>query len=214
MTVPLPLRLAALPVTSAAVLLGVWIAGGAISDDFRVSMALTGIWLALAGAACAGVAWRVRPLRVPVIAAYLLAAGGVSAFLALTTLRDRVVDEPVVTGAPVTQAAAGRGAPPPRGPVEVARGGFRSLEHATRGRAAVVRLPDDRRFLTLTRFATAAGPDLRVRLVPGDIDLGGLKGNRGDQQYAIPAGVRVAGRTVVIWCRAFSAPFGSAVLRQ
>jgi hypothetical protein len=69
MTVPLPLRLAALPVTSAAVLLGVWIAGGAISDDFRVSMALTGIWLALAAAACAGVAWRVRPLRVPVIAA-------------------------------------------------------------------------------------------------------------------------------------------------
>jgi hypothetical protein len=61
-----------------------------------------------------------------------------------------------------------------------------------------------------------------VRLVPGDsydgdadgaVDLGGLKGNRGDQQYEIPSGVTVTGRTIVIWCRAFSAPFGSATLR-
>jgi Electron transfer DM13 len=46
----------------------------------------------------------------------------------------------------------------------------------------------------------------------GNVDLGALKGNLGDQQYAVPAGVRVSGRTVVIWCRAFSAPFGSARL--
>jgi hypothetical protein len=32
----------------------------------------------------------------------------------------------------------------------------------------VVRLADGRRFVTLTHFATSAGPDLRVRLVPGD----------------------------------------------
>jgi len=61
-----------------------------------------------------------------------------------------------------------------------------------------------------------------VRLVPGDssdggadgaVDLGGLKGNRGDQQYVIPSSVALEGRTVVIWCRAFSAPFGSAPLQ-
>jgi Electron transfer DM13 len=46
----------------------------------------------------------------------------------------------------------------------------------------------------------------------GSIDLGGLKGNRGDQQYVIPANADTAGRTVVIWCRACSAPFGSAIL--
>jgi hypothetical protein len=46
----------------------------------------------------------------------------------------------------------------------------------------------------------------------GAVDLGALKGNRGDQQYRIPASVRIAGRTVVVWCRAFSAPFGSARL--
>jgi hypothetical protein len=62
---------------------------------------------------------------------------------------------------------------------------------------------------------------LRVRLAPdgsfdggtdGAVDLGALKGNRGDQQYAVPAGVEIARRTVVIWCRAFSVPFGSVRL--
>jgi hypothetical protein len=87
----------------------------------------------------------------------------------------------------------------------------------------VIRDTDGRRYLTLTSFSTSPGPDLRVRLVPGDasdggadgaVDLGALKGNRGDQQYVIPRGVDVSGRTVVIWCRAFSAPFGSAKLRE
>ena len=45
------------------------------------------------------------------------------------------------------------------------------------------------------------------------VDLGALKGNRGDQQYRIPSGVSLRGRAVVIWCRAFSARFGSAALR-
>ena len=93
-------------------------------------------------------------------------------------------------------------------------------EHHTEGVASVVRA-DGRRYLTLTSFETAAGPDLRVRLVPGDtangaadgaVDLGALKGNRGDQQYRIPDDVRLEGRTVVIWCRTFSAPFGRARL--
>jgi hypothetical protein len=124
----------------------------------------------------------------------------------------------VVTAAPATSTTAGKSAP---AAVEVARGRFRSHEHATTGDAADVRLADGRRFLTLTSFETSPGPDLRVRLVQdgsfdggadGAVDLGALKGNRGDQQYAIPRGVDGAGRTVVIWCRAFSAPFGSARL--
>jgi hypothetical protein len=217
------LRLATLVATAASVLLGVWVASGVISNDFRVSMALTGAWFAIAGAAAAAIAWRFRPVRAAVLIGYVVTAGAVGAYLGLTTLRDRVVDEQVVTGVPATAPAADPDRQEPRRvPVEVARGGFRSHEHTTRGRAAVVRLPDGRRFLTLTRFATSAGPDLRVRLVPGDtadggtdgnVDLGALKGNKGDQQYAIPRGARVGGRTVVIWCRAFSAPFGSARLR-
>jgi len=136
------------------------------------------------------------------------------------------VDERVVTAAPAT--TSGESAPgeparrePASGAVELASARFRSHEHATAGTAAIVRLADDRRFLTLTSFETSPGPDLRVRLTPGGsidggvdgaVDLGALKGNRGNQQYAIPAGIKISGRTVLIWCRAFSAPFGSARL--
>lgn len=213
------LRFTAFAVTAALVAFGVWVSGGWLSDDFRISMALTAAWLAIAAAGCAAVAWRARALRVPVLLGYALSAAAIGAFLAVTTLRDRVVDERVVTGAPATAAAADE--PSRARPAELLRARFRSHEHTTTGTAAVVRLADGRRFATLTAFATSPGPDLRVRLVPGDsadgdaagnLDLGALKGNRGDQQYAIPAGVRVAGRTLVIWCRAFSAPFGSARL--
>jgi hypothetical protein len=81
---------------------------------------------------------------------------------------------------------------------------------------------DGRRVLTLTGFETAAGPDLRVRVAPGpttdggadDVtDLGALKGNRGNQQYELPPEIGGDGATVIIWCRAFSALFGSAPLR-
>ena len=210
--------LAAVPVVAALVLFGVWVAGGVISDDYRASMALTAAWLLVSGATCVAVTRRVRPLRVPVLATYVLTAGAVGAYLAATTLQDRVVDEQVVTAAPGPAAPPARGQEAPARAVELASGRFRSHEHATSGRAAVVRLADGRRFLTLTAFATSPGPDLRVRLVPdggagGAVDLGALKGNRGDQQYRLPTGARLAGGSVVIWCRAFSAPFGSAVLR-
>ena len=215
----LPLAILTVPLVAATVLAGVWVAGGVISDDFRTSMALTAAWFAIAGAACVLAARRWRALAIPLLAAFLLTAGATGAYLAATTLRDRVVHERVIAAAPAT--AAGASGERGQGPVELARGRFRSREHATSGTARVVRAPDGRRFLTLTRFSTSPGPDLRVRLVPagssdggadGAVDLGGLKGNRGDQQYAIPRGVDTAGRAVVIWCRAFSAPFGSATL--
>jgi hypothetical protein len=206
-----PLAILAVPVVAAVVLTGVWVTGGA--------------WFALSGLTCLLVARRWRRLRIPVIAAFVLTAGATSAYLGITTLRDRVVDEQVITAAPAQPRPAGRTERStrerPAGPMQLAQGRFRSHEHATAGTARIIRAPDGRRFLTLTGFATSPGPDLRIRLVPGDsfdggaegaVDLGGLKGNRGDQQYDIPRGAETAGRTVVIWCRAFSAPFGSALL--
>jgi hypothetical protein len=73
--------------------------------------------------------------------------------------------------------------------------------------------------LTFDDLDTDSGPDLRVYLIagevnengdPGDfVDLGGLRGNRGDQQHEIPAEVELARYTSVsIWCRAFSVSFG------
>jgi hypothetical protein len=220
-----PLVLLAAPAVAAIVLTGVWVAGGVVTDDYRTSMALTGAWFAISGVACVLIARRSRALRIPVLAAYVLTAGAIAAYLGATTLRDDVVHERVITAAPVTtergETPSTPARPKPR-PVELASARFRSHEHTTTGTARVIRDTDGRRYLTLTSFSTSAGPDLRVRLVPGDsfdggtdgaVDLGALKGNRGDQQYTIPRGVDVSDHTVVIWCRAFSAPFGSAGLR-
>jgi Electron transfer DM13 len=196
--------LVAAPVVAAVVLFGVWVTGGAISDDFRTAMALTAAWFVLSAAGSLVVARRLPAIRIAVLASYAVTAAAVGGYLGLTTLRERVVHERVVTAAAAVAGAR-----------------FQSREHETTGMATVVRLPDGRRFLTLTAFATSPGPDLRVRLTPGAstdggaagaVDLGGLKGNRGDQQYAIPSRVRTAGRTVLIWCRAFTAAFGSARL--
>jgi hypothetical protein len=197
-------------------------------------MALVAIWYAVSGVGAYLLGRRVRALRAPVWAGYGLAALAVGGYLALTTIRDKEVHEQVITGAPASQqhgqqsaaAAQPQGKPrasarPPAGPVTEQQGAFVSGEHATTGVAAIVRSEDGSRVLTLTKFDTSAGPDLRVRLVPGattdggadgNVDLGGLKGNRGDQQYELPDGLDARGYTVVIWCRAFSASFGSAAL--
>jgi hypothetical protein len=204
-----PARWLAAPAVAAVFVAGVWVTGGVVTDSFKAAMALTALWFAASAAACMAIGVRRRALRVPVIAAYLVSAGAVGGYLAWTTLRDTVVHERV--------AVAG-GAN-----VQLATGTFQSIEHDSRGVAAVVRLRDGTRVLTLTRFSTSPGPDLRVRLVVGRSedggsdgarDLGALKGNKGEQQYSVPAGVdlRKYG-AVVIWCRAFSAAFAKADLR-
>lgn len=109
----------------------------------------------------------------------------------------------------------------------VAEGAFTSQEHSTSGTALVVEHPDGTRTLRLDDLDTSNGPDLRVYLSTAQADadwkafdddfveLGKLKGNKGDQNYAIPAGVDVAkyGRAV-IWCKRFSVPFGVASLKE
>lgn len=227
----------ALAAAAGVVIAGVWIAGGVITNDFRLSMALTAAWFAIVGAASLSSFKAGRSIGIPILAGYLIAAIATGGYLAETTLRDRVVDETVVTGTPASAmraapvdpaapddpAAADDPAAPEPEPANVqeSRGSFVSAEHSTSGTARTVKLANGRRVLTLTGFETAAGPDLRVRIVPGSgtdggadgaVDLGALKGNRGDQQYALPAAFRPRRHTVLIWCRAFSALFGSARL--
>lgn len=107
--------------------------------------------------------------------------------------------------------------------VELARGAFVSLAHESAGTAATVQLPDGTAVLTLVDFATDNGPDLRVYLTAQDpaagggigefADLGALKGNVGNQQYAVGPDIDLARyTTAVIWCRAFAVAFASAPL--
>jgi hypothetical protein len=129
----------------------------------------------------------------------------------------------VAVGAPASQAPAGGqggGAEPaPTQNVQLSSGEFESGAHTTTGTAAVVELAEGGRVLTLTDFETDPGPDLRVYLATDrdasdSVDLDGLKGNVGNQQYEIGEDVDLAKySTVVIWCRAFSVEFGSAALQ-
>lgn len=113
--------------------------------------------------------------------------------------------------------------------VVLAAGDFITHEHETTGRAQLVRLADGRRLLLLRGLDTSDGPDLRVWLtdrevLPGRagwhvfddgrwVELGRLKGNIGDQAYAIPASVDLDGlRSVSIWCKRFAVSFGAAPL--
>src|SRR5689334_984452 len=50
-------------------------------------------------------------------------------------------------------------------PAKLAAGRFHSNAHETSGVATIYRLPDGRRVLRLTQFATSNGPDVRVYLV-------------------------------------------------
>jgi hypothetical protein len=210
------LRWLAVPAVAIVFLLGVWVAGGLITNSFKGSMALTAAWVVLFGLVCLAIAIRVRALRVPVIGAFLATAALAGGYLAWTTLRDTVVHEQLAIGAPASSH------PGPRANVELRAGTFESLEHSSHGRAAVVQTRKGKRFLTLTDFSTSPGPDLRVRIVPGQAgnggadgarDLGALKGNKGNQQYELPAGLDLGRYTsVVIWCRAFSAGFARATL--
>ncbi|MGY1743161.1 MULTISPECIES: DM13 domain-containing protein [unclassified Blastococcus] len=113
----------------------------------------------------------------------------------------------------------------PAQPVDLATGTFVSREHETVGTARVVQLPDGQVIVRLEGFETSNGPALYVYLSQNPaagteaafddefVDLGALKGNVGDQNYVVPAGVDATGFTsVVIWCDRFDAAFGAADL--
>ncbi|MGW5686541.1 DM13 domain-containing protein [Nonomuraea sp. NPDC003754] len=105
-------------------------------------------------------------------------------------------------------------------------GNFVTHEHKTSGVAKVLRLPDGSRVLRIERLATSDGPDLRVWLSDQPVtdswhnfddgryvELGHLKGNKGNANYAIPADTDLGSLTSVsIWCKRFSVSFGAAAL--
>jgi Electron transfer DM13 len=184
-----------------------------------------------------------RAIVITILIALLLVAGAVVWFQPQKLVIDRQVNEALpgaVAGAGGEDGAAGNGGgPAPEGDSAsaetnpaaspgrtLASGQFQSLEHKTAGRASILELADGTRYLRFDDLATSNGPDLRVYLseIPASddwhaygerfTDLGALKGNLGDQNYAIPAGVDLARyKSAVIWCRRFTVGFGVAPLR-
>jgi hypothetical protein len=111
-------------------------------------------------------------------------------------------------------------------PRVLAAGAFHGVAHTTRGTATVYETADGPRVLRLSDFETSNGPAVHVYLIAAadaddadavtraePIDLGEMKGNRGDQNYDVPAGVDLARyRAVTIWCARFNVNFATAPL--
>ena len=208
-------QLSAAVAVAIAVVAGVWVSGGLITNDFGFAMALTAVWMGVAAAGCLAIAWRRRDLRIPVLGAYLLTTVVVGGYLGRSTLLDDEVNERVVTVSPPAAARPEN--------VLLRRARFEPVAHSVKGIATTIRIAAGERILTLTNFEVDNGPDLRVYLVAGPArdesevddfkDLGALKGNKGNQQYALPRDLDLRRyATVVIWCRAFSVNFARAPL--
>jgi chromate transport protein ChrA len=60
-------RTAAIVLPPALLLAGLWFFAGRVTHNFRVSMLLAGLWIALLVTSIVLVAWRYRRLAVPVI---------------------------------------------------------------------------------------------------------------------------------------------------
>lgn len=111
-------------------------------------------------------------------------------------------------------------------PLSLSMGTFLGADdfHQGEGVATIYQLPDGEHVLRFEAFNVTNGPDLHVLLSTsadpfndlGDyIDLGQLKGNMGNQNYAIPADVDVSQyNSIVIYCLPFHVNFAAATLSQ
>ena len=168
----------------------------------------------------------------PRVLRWAIAAGLLFVAVWLTVLPvffDKRVDERLLgtTAGAAPTATAPTTAPATRlppttqaGPVKVTTGSLKGLAgHFGRGGASVYRLPDGTFFVRLEEIETPRAPAVFVYLVPkpgqtgpeGSVDLGSLKGNQGNQNYMVPAGIDVSKyQTVLLWCRRFSTPIAAA----
>src|SRR5580693_8409929 len=144
----------------------------------------------------------------------------VAAFLAWYAFRPErlVVNRHVDEAMPAAQGSSS--------PQRLVSGQFYSILHPTAGTATIYRMDDGSRILRFTGFSTSNGPDVHVYMVAADdakdsasvlragfIDLGTIKGNMGNQNYALNPGVDLSKyRVVSVWCKRFSVNFGAARL--
>ncbi|MFD3343587.1 DM13 domain-containing protein [Streptomyces anthocyanicus] len=136
-----------------------------------------------------------------------------------------------VTTSPPPAAASAPSPTRDAGPRTVAGGELVSHEHSTSGTAQLVRLTDGSHVVRLENLDTSNGPDVHVWLTDAPVkegkagwhlfddgeyvDLGKLKGNKGSQNYVVPADVDPSRySSVSVWCDRFNVSFGAAELAR
>ena len=137
---------------------------------------------------------------------------------------------PTAMAAPAVMAAPTAMAEQPAEPAALVRGSFvagSTPGDRAAGNATVYSIENSGQVLRLEDFSTTNGPDLFVVLSGnanpdadgiGDknnyVQLAALKGNQGNQNYALPADLDLTQyKSVVIWCRTFNIVFGYATLQ-
>ena len=173
--------------------------------------------------------------RVAVSAVVVLAAIAVAVGLYLFQPWRIFTSSTVTEDVPVAVPSAGPSGgssvePSAAAPRELVMGELISHEHASSGTVRILELSDGSRVLRFEGLDTSDGPDLRVWLsdalvVEGPagwhvfddgahLDLGALKANKGDQNYAIPPGTMLGDyNSVSIWCARFAVSFAAAELK-
>jgi hypothetical protein len=152
-------------------------------------------------------------------AAVAVLIGPLAWYLGSPLFLNRTVDE----SAP---SAGGAGA---EARALLSSGSFGELDaiHKGEGQAVLFTLPDGQPALRFENFKVTNGPDLFVYLsghpAPRDgkqlhesaaLEIARLKGNVGNQNYALPADLDLARfKSVVIYCKQFSVVFSTAELR-
>jgi hypothetical protein len=207
-----------------------------VAETKTAAIVLVSVWFALVGIAALVAVSRRPELRAPVLgtfAAILIATVAVGYW---TGFRDSEVNEDVVVATAeasddereMALASGGQDAEAPEKdkperpaePVSLAMGPFTGEDgHAGSGTATVVKEPGGARTLTFTDFDVDPGAQVEVWLTPGEdtfddrVELGGLKGNVGDQQYDLPADADLTRYdTVVLYCTPFTVRIAVAPL--
>jgi hypothetical protein len=148
----------------------------------------------------------------------------VGVFGVQTLFYDTEVNENFAVGAPASEE---RGSSQAANPGVVSAGEFHAVAHPGTGDAVVYRLDDGSYVLRLENLDIFNGPALYVYAVAaadanddetieetGFLNLGPLKGNKGNQTYKLPAEFDPnKHRSIAIWCQRFSVNFATAPLR-
>lgn len=148
--------------------------------------------------------------------------------MAMSPAKRSAMKTEIMAAAASAPDASAMEAMPPAEPRLLASGEFVDADavHRGSGNALLYELPSGEHVVRLEDFRTTNGPALVVYLAThpnptsasdvsdnGFVNLGKLKGNIGNQNYAVPAGTEISDyQSVVIWCELFGVLFSPAAL--